>query len=52
VDAVAELVEEGDDFVVLEQARLFRRRLGEIADKGCCRVSTLALFGDEALIYH
>ena len=44
VDAVAELVEECHDFLVLQQGWLLRRRLGEVADQRRGRVSPRPIF--------
>lgn len=49
VDSVTKLVEEGDDFVVLEQTGLLLGWLGEVADQCGSRVSTRSILFDEAL---
>ena len=49
VDAVTELVEQGHDFVVFEQAGFLRRWFGEVADESRGGISAFAVFGDKAL---
>lgn len=48
VDTVAELVEQRDDLVVLEQRRLGRRGFGEVAHQRGGRVAALAIAAREA----
>jgi hypothetical protein len=43
MDSVAEFVEESDYFVVLEERWLGFSGLGEVANKGCGRISTGAI---------
>lgn len=49
MDAVAELVEERDHFVMFKKTGLFRGRLGEVADKSCRGVTPRAVLLDESL---
>lgn len=49
MDAVAELVEERDDFVVLEEGWLALCRFAEVADECCGGVVTGAVFADKTL---
>lgn len=49
VDSVAELVEESDDFIMLEQTGLLLGWLGEVADQCGGRVSTRSILFNEAL---
>lgn len=46
---MTKLVEESHNFIVLEQARLLRRGLGEVAHESSCWVAAVAILIDEAL---
>ena len=48
VNPVSELVEESDDFIVLQQARLAGCGRGEVANKGCSRVAARTIFFEKA----
>ena len=48
VDAMAELVEEGDDFIVAEEAGFLGRGFGEVADEGDGGIVARAVLGHEA----
>jgi hypothetical protein len=49
VDTVAQLVEEGDDFVVLEETGLLGGGLGEVAHQRGGGITAVASCVDEAL---
>lgn len=50
VNAVAEFVEEGDDFVVFQQTRFFLRGFGEIAYQCGGGIAFVSAGVDEALL--
>ena len=50
VDSVTKLMEEGHNLLVLEQTRLLRRWLGEVADQSSRWVASLSILIDVALI--
>ncbi len=50
VDSVAQLVEERDNLIVLEERWLIGRRLGEVAYERCGRVTACAVCGHEAAL--
>ena len=50
VDTMTQFMEQGDDFVMLQETRLLRRRLREVAHQGCGWIAALAVLINVALL--